>query len=421
DLNPKNREEIVLAGGIGVWSNPLPLISFLDGVLLGEWEALEEEVIPLFLEFAFKKEELLGRLAAFEFFYSRDLAEKPIKIRKSYQLKDPLLSKITSEKSQFKESYLLEVSKGCGRACRFCLAGYIYRPPRQYSQEALFEKIKEIPPHSKVGLIGLEFVDKVEVIRLAKELLKRDITLTFSSLRLDALTDEFISLLNKTKSIALAQETASEKLKKVINKNINNELVLKILEKFKKTNDKKIKFYFMFGLPCESIEDFKENIKFIRELLKIKWPFKLVFNFSPFVPKPHTPFQWADFDLALLKRKKEILIKELGRVCEIKIESLKLALQQVLIARGDENLGESLLSLAQGEPLNRVLKSIEDLDAIFRPPKEKERSFPWERFDTHVSRDFLFSEWQRALEEKTTPSCKLNSCRLCSACNILKN
>ncbi|MFN3567606.1 MAG: hypothetical protein ACK4UR_01695, partial [Caldimicrobium sp.] len=230
-LNPSMRKEILLGGGIATWSNPFPLLSFLDGFLLGEWEAMEESVVPLFIEYAHIKETLLEKLSQFDFFFSihswneLKTAKKSIKVAKASVLKEPILTKLISEKAQFKESYLLEVSRGCGRACRFCLAGFIYRPPRRFKKEALLSKIEEIPAESKVGIVGLEFVNREEVITLGEALLKKGVTLTFSSLRLDALNEAFLSLLKTTKSIAFAPETASYKLKRVINKVIPNDLI----------------------------------------------------------------------------------------------------------------------------------------------------------------------------------------------------
>ncbi|MFN3921830.1 MAG: radical SAM protein [Caldimicrobium sp.] len=420
-LNPLERRETVLAGGIATWSNPFPLSSFMDGFLLGEWEAMEKELIPLILEYSSHKEKLIEKLSELEYFFSplMDLQKRSLKIIKKIFPENPILSKLTSERAQFKESYLLEVSKGCGRACRFCLAGFISRPPRGYSSEALLKKLEEIPPKSKVGLIGLEFANRDEVLRLGKELLKKEIILTFSSLRLDTIKEDFFSLLISTKSIALAPETASERLKRVINKEISNELIFEVLERLKGSSVKKIKFYFMFGLPTEKESDLMESIKFIKELKKRKAPFKFIFSFSPFVPKPHTPFQWADFDFALLKEKKNLINKELSSIPEVKVESLKDALLQAILARGDKNLKDFILALALGEPLNRAKERIENLESILKPPKDIKYVFPWEQIKCEVKKEFLYNEWIRAHQEKVTSFCQPKVCKACGACKIL--
>ncbi|MFN3505279.1 MAG: radical SAM protein [Caldimicrobium sp.] len=421
ELNPSKRKELVLGGGIATWSNPFPLLPFIDGFLLGEWEAIEEIIIPLLLEYALNKEVFLDKFSHLSFFLSSQVKDlnKSVKVIKKRELTEPIFSKVISERAQFKESYLLEVSRGCGRACRFCLAGFIYRPPRDYKKEDLLRTIEEIPSGSKVGLVGLEFVNKEQVVEIGEALLKKGISLTFSSLRLDALNEAFLSLLKTTRSVALAPETASNKLKRVINKVIPNELIVDTLERFKDTSIKKIKFYFMFGLPFEEEADLEETIAFIKSLCKRKYPFKLAFNFSPFIPKPQTPFQWADFDLEALKVKREKLRKELLKFTEIKIASIKEAYLQALLARGDKNLEDFLLALASGVPLPKAQQYIDDLEFILKPPKMKTIKFPWDKIDIGVSKDFLYFEWIKATKEKPTIFCQPMKCRTCGACKIL--
>lgn len=416
-LEPEKRDKVVLAGGVALWANPMPLSPFLDGALLGEWEAMEREIIPLFLRFAGEKEKLLEALHEKSFFFSlsKPTSEK-IKILKKTRPEKPIISSLVSERAQFKGSILLEVSKGCGRACRFCLAGYIYRPPRGYSRDTLLEVVSQIPHGAKVGLIGLEFIDREEVLALGKALLAKGVTLTFSSLRIDALTEEFLALLTQTKSIALAPETASERLKRVINKWIPNDEVLSLLERLALRPLKRVKLYFMFGLPSEKEEDLWESIKFIKDLKKRKFPFAFRISFSPFVPKPHTPFQWAPFNLNELEEKKRLLERELRGAFELKIDSLKEALLQALLARGDASLKEFLLSLSEGEPLKRALKKVERLEAILSPPQARDFPFPWDRVDISVSKEFLFREWKKAMAEKLTPFCEVSKCKACGAC-----
>lgn len=421
-LDPKDRKETVLGGGIALLANPEPLSPFFDGFILGEWEALENTLVPLFIEYGFDKNKLLSELNKFDFFYAPfHFGEKKVKVLKILRPEKPLLSKVLSEKAEFGKSYLLEVSKGCGRACRFCMAGFIYRPPRFFPLENLLEKVEEIPENSKVGLIGLEFIDKEEILALGEKLLEKRATLTFSSLRLDAIKEEFLKLLTTTKSIAIAPETASPKLKKVINKEIYEEEIFEILEKLKGTSIKKIKFYFMLGLPFEEDEDILETAEFIKRLLHKRYPFNFVFSFSFFVPKPHTPFQWADFgDLSLLEKKRKVLLKGLISVKGIKFESLREALLQALLARGDKNLKDFLFSLAMRKSFKAALREIKNFEKYLKPKKEREAPFPWDFIDTGVSKEFLYKEWERAINGKTSPYCKLGKCKACSACKELK-
>jgi radical SAM superfamily enzyme YgiQ (UPF0313 family) len=420
-LEPKERAQTILAGGVALWANPEPLAPFIDGFLLGEWEALEEKIIPVFVEEAFSKDKLIQALSKFEFFYSpAHFEKKRVRVEKVKRPENPLLSTVLSDKAKFGRSYLLEVSKGCGRACRFCLAGFIYRPPRRYSVEALLEKVKEIPDLAKVGLIGLEFVDKEEVLKLGESLLSKKCVLTFSSLRIDAINEEFLKLLKGAKSVALAPETASLRLKRVINKFIEEEEIYSVLDKLKRAGLKKVKIYFMLGLPFEEEEDIIETAKFINRLLQRRVPFHFTFTFSFFVPKPHTPFQWAEFNgITKLERKRDLLLKEVSSVKGIKFESPKEAFLQALLARGSADLKEFLLKMAEGTPLKQALSLVKDLERYLSPLQSMEESFPWDIIDIGVSKDFLWREWKRAQAQKTTPFCKRETCRACSACKKL--
>lgn len=417
-LNPTQRTQPVLAGGMATWLNPEPISSFVDAFLLGEWEEIEKHVVPIFIEHFNHKKILLEKLSTLNFVYlplSSD--QKKIKVAKIKKPEKVVYSDLISQKATFSETYLIEVAKGCGRGCRFCAAGFMYRPPRGYPEKALSDVLENIPENSKVGLVGLEFANKQEILEFGKKLLEKSCTLTFSSLRIDALNEDFLELLKGTKSVAIAPETGSQKLKKVINKNLTPEEIFEVLEKFQQRGLKNIKFYFMLGLPFETQEDLEETVKFIKKLLAQKYNLNLSFTFSFFVPKPHTPFQWAKFsDLKNLKEKEKWVKKELGYVKNLKVEPPEEALLQTLIARGSKELKDFLISLAQGQNLKRIIKSMPKVLKSLCPQDSLETEFPWDKIDLGVNKEFLWNEWQKAKNLKLTGFCHPEKCKLCGAC-----
>lgn len=421
DLNPLNRKEIVLAGGVATWLNPEPISPFIDGFLLGEWEFLEDKIIPIFIEYYWDKKKLLENLNIFSFFYAPYLEKnKSLKIAKSKKVEKIVYSKLISEKAEFSNTYLIEIAKGCGRACRFCAAGFVYRPPRSCSKKLLEEVIEKIPPQSKVGIIGLEFANKKEVLDLGKKLFKKNCTLTFSSLRIDTLSEEFLELLKTTKSIAIAPETASLKLKKIINKNLSEEKIEEVLIKFQEKKLINVKFYFMLGLPLEDLNDLEETVNFVERILKKRFKLNFSFSFSFFVPKPHTPFQWQNFlDLRELKNRGNFIKKRLGHIKNLRIDSPKEALIQALISRGDQRLREFLILMAEEKSLKSALKVVPNVSEILSPKNSIDTYFPWDKIETGIKKEFLWKEWQRALRLEPTPFCKVGKCKLCGACVLV--
>jgi len=415
-LLPEERRELVLAGGVATWLNPLPILKFFDGILLGEWEAMEEVLISEFLKFSEKKN-LLKELKEQPFFLCSEKRNTSVKVLKQKELKTPAFSRVISEKSSFVNTYLIEVSRGCGRGCRFCAAGFVYRPPRSYSYEALKQCIEQIPPFAKLGVIGLEFMEKETILNLGKELLKKKVTLTFSSLRLDALSREFLELFKTTRSIAIAPETGSLKLKKVINKCLTEEMIMEALKLFEEEGIKKVKLYFMLGLPFEEKEDIEETARFIQKLQNLKLKLKLVCSVSFFSPKPHTPFQWMPlYGLKELKKRGQFLKKLLKNPPWIKMDSPREAYLQALLARSTENAADVLASYTSDKmSLTNLLKDLEKT-SILNPEEKEDFIFPWDFIKTGVKKTYLFEEWEKAKSGQLTPFCIPGKCKRCGAC-----
>ncbi len=415
-LFPEERDKAILGGGIALWLNPLPLLKVFDAVLLGEWEAMEKEILKC-LPLSFDKKKFLAYLESLSFVYIANKKSEKVRIVKNLNPERPLFSSLISERAVFSNTYLVEISKGCGRGCRFCASGYVYRPPRKFIFLSLKKVLEKIPENSKVGLIGLDFLENKELLELGKFLFQKNVRPSFSSLRIDAVTQEVVELFSKTESVTLAPETGSEKIKEVINKPIPEEKIFEVLETLGRIGIKKVKFYFMLGLPFEEEEDIKETAQFIHKILKFPLKFAYTFSFSFFSPKPHTPFQWMPlYTQKELKRKKSLLernLKEARRF--VKFDSIRYAYLQSLIIRGEENILEDLISLAKGESLSKVIRSLEGkIKNCFK----EEETLPWDNIETGIRKAYLLEEWKRAQEGKLTPFCTPFKCKRCGACRI---
>ena len=424
---------LVLAGGIGAWLNPDPLSPFVDACLLGEIEALGEPLVeallgersleevpgylPLDYDLSFDQEGLLI-----------EISRPPVCRVIAYELKEPPFSDLLTRETEFAETYLLEVGRGCGRGCRFCAAGILYRPPRPWPKEVLLKAVSRIPPGGKVGLIGLEFADEETIETLAEALLARDCLLTFSSLRADRLTPSFVRLLSRQRTATIAPEAGTERLRLVINKGLREEDILRAARLLGEAGIRVLKLYFMVGLPAETEDDLEGIVQLVKKIKHVLDPItrpkgyvvELRLSVASFVPKPHTPFQWVPFaGVETLKKKLSWLKKKVQKIPNTRFTTdlPKWAYLQALLARGDRRLAPLVLALAKGKGLRQALVSLPlNPDFLVLRPREKEEKFPWEVVDLGVKREFLWQEWEAALKGRATPGCLLGKCRRCGAC-----
>ena len=422
DLEPRKRKIPVLAGGVALWLNPRPLFPFLDGFILGELEAVGEPLLSAVLAGSPEKADLMKRLAQIPGFLTPEEGPFPAEIAKADTLGRPLVSHLRSPEAEFGECQLIEVTRGCGQSCRFCAAGYIYRPPRRPPREALLAALEELTPRIKVGLIGLEFLKAEEVIEFALALLDRGHRLSFSSIRLDALRPDLKPVFLHVKTLTLAPEAGSDRLRRILNKRLPRELILETARMLRSWPAKRLKLYFMFGLPMETEEDLQaipELASQIKDLSKKE----ITVSLAPFVPKPWTPFQWAPLeDPRILKNKARKLQKALRSLgIRVSVESLRAAQIQALLARGGEELQGFIRDLASGKSLSQALKSLPypPSQAFQGPPPD--RALAWEEVvNPRVERAFLQEERQRAYAGLESPPCpSRKTCRICGACLAL--
>lgn len=443
---------LLLCGGVCAFLNPEPLAEIMDLFAVGEAEVLLPDMTEtLTVQSDVGREELLLDLAGQpgiyvpQFYHPRygdagvlagiaasEVVPLPVKRQWLDSLEHARTRTcVSTPDTEFASMNLLEISRGCPRGCRFCAAGFIYLPFREYSVPQLERQLSEFgAEQSKVGLVGAAVSDSVAFAGLGQKILAAGGELSVSSVRVDSIDAEQVRLLAESghKTLALAPEAGSQKMRDVINKGVDDDQILKAVELVATAGIPNLKLYFMVGLPGETDEDV-EAICALTMKIRGLWESigrqrgrlgRLTLSVNPFVPKPFTPLQWAPMaPRRALEKKYRLLqrrIRPLPNV-DLNLESLKQAELQAFLARGDRRVGRTLPALGQGTSLRQACREA-GLDLKFFLSRERpvDEPFPWEVIDPGVARSYLWDEYQMALEGKVGQPC-FHGCRRCGICS----
>jgi len=398
---------LIIAGGACITANPMPLSPFFDCLCIGEAEV----IIPAMLETVCRGEDRLAELAKLPGIYvPQHYSGRPV-VRQWLKNLDDFMaaSVVLTPDTELESLYLIEVERGCGWGCRFCLVNSLFCPLRYHSIEKLLQKAQEgLKYRKRIGLVGPAVSAHPQGEEMLHGVREMGAGFSLSSLRISPLSDTLLDEVVKggIKTLTLAPEAGSQRLRDVINKRITEEDVLRAVSEAAAKGIKQLKLYFMIGLPTETEDDISKLIELVtgcKEAVdRAEGGCRLVINISPFIPKPWTPFQWLPMaELPVLNRRLKRIKKDLQvKGVKVKSESLAWSHVQGVLARGDEKIAAILadmedVSLAgwrkacEKQQFNTDYYTLEKWDTA--------QKLPWEILDIGVSRNRLIDEMKRAV------------------------
>lgn len=449
----KDRTEfdpIVIAGGPCATFNPEPFADFIDAFIIGEGEGIVSRVLDIIRDGKMEgldRHAILRQLAnisgvyvpsLYVPIYSDDGEFKgyhivegaPTTIKRHFEmLTSGGETVVATNYTEFGAMYIIEVARGCGRHCRFCMAGYCFRVPRVRPLDILKEGVDRAEKlGKKVGLMGAAISDYPEVDELVTYIRSKDMRYSCASLRADSLTQAVVDGLADSgqKTITIAPETGSERLRRVINKGISEEHLKNAATLSAKSGIQHMRLYIMIGLPTETDEDIEAIVGLAERtqahMAEVGCKGRLTLSINPFIPKPFTPFQWMAMDNQKTVEKKLQYIKKAlqkNRRIEVLVESPKEAYIQGVLARGDRRLGAVLAACAADRGSKSFKAEMKAAGLDMDEMNYRERSFdeflPWSHLDMGMDEGYLEMEWKRSVDEAYTPPC-VQGCKRCGVC-----
>ena len=434
------RHPLVVIGGAVTFVNPEPLALFADVIAAGEGEVLIPSLLTAFRGAA-DRADLLRRLAGERGFYIpafydveyadngtiRAFAPKsgtgaPPVVKKA-ALKttdavDPPATAIFTPDTEFGSRFLVEVVRGCANLCRFCWAGYNYLPVRAFPKDRILELAERARPHAdRVGLVSIALCDHPEIEEIMTRLAGMGYSISPASLRLDDITPPLVRLLRESgeRSITIAPETGSDRLRRVINKTITNDEILASAEMIFASGIENLKLYFMIGLPTETDEDLvaiRDLVLRLREIMLLHARGRghigrIVGSVNPLVPKPGTAYQWLPMeDDTSVGRKIQRVRGLMAGIDNVyfNIKSERHSFYQALLSLGDRRVAPAIEAAERNGGNWRAAVAESEVDAdffVFRD-RSNDNVLPWDIIDGGMKAEFFRSEFDKALREEWT-------------------
>jgi len=416
---------LLIAGGPAIYTNPEPLADIFDAFAIGEAEAIVPPLVDALWDVNdAPRAEAYQRLAEVDGMYVPALNNGPVS---RVWVKDidtrPTTTQIYTDDTEFGDRTLVEIARGCGRGCRFCMAGYVYRPMREMHLDTILSVAQHALKHrDRIGLVSAAVSDHSWIDDIALELRKMGARLTASSMRVDPISEPLIKGLAESgnQTLTIAPEAGSVRMRKVINKPQADAQILHAVELAAKYNFPQLKMYFMVGQPTETEEDVAAIAEMALAARKI-FPRNLAINATPYVPKSHTAFQWAAMlPVETLETRIKYLQDRLQpNDIAVRSDGPAWAAVEGVLARGDRRLGR-VLARMQKTNLRHWQRALE-AEGLSQEDFLRERStdekLPWEVVNTGVSKSFFTWDLRRAMRNDLSPACPPAGCLKCNACD----
>lgn len=438
-LHAEERDEmypLVIMGGPAPWVNPEAVAPFVDAFIIGEAEGLTDLFIPIIREHLDEnggwkdKPALLRRLSQiqgiyvpslYDFRYHEDgtvaeivpLDDAPAQVRRWVARdleKYNTSAQIITPNTEFSGMMLAETARGCGQGCRFCFAGYAYRPVRYTPPEQLEKEFAERqaqePEKFRVGLVGSSLTDHKQLVQITTSLARKADGVSLASIRADNLSESVACAIGEAgqKTITIAPETGSERLRYIARKHVTDEDVITAAKRCAANGVDKIKLYYIVALPCELEADLLAIADLSDRVQKAGNFRKVTLTLHPFVPKPHTAYQWAGTPSAseVERRLKAVgkRVRQVNNKLEFTVDSVRGSQVQGVLSMADRRVSAALLEAHRngGNWKAAFRETGIDPEWYVCRPRGMDEVLPWEHIHLGVKKEYLWREWQRALQ-----------------------